>query len=62
MMEIQIMSAWLQARLHSVRYERDRGSDIVTYAIMVGLLAAATLAVVAVLVAKAKGHAERVPE
>jgi hypothetical protein len=64
MMEIQMVWAWLQLRRHDVvqsaRAEPDRGSDIVTTAIIIGLMAAAAIVIVAILVSKATDAANNV--
>jgi hypothetical protein len=61
MTQIQMMWGLVQAHLQSVRtsMRRDRG-DIVTYAILTGVVAAATLVIVGILVAKAKDAANGV--
>jgi threonine/homoserine/homoserine lactone efflux protein len=63
MTQIQMMWGLVQAHVQSVRTsmrrDRDRG-DIVTYAILTGVVAAATLVIVGILVAKAKDAANGV--
>lgn len=64
MTEIQMVLAWLQTRRQQARQaaraEPDRGSDIVTTAIIIGLMAAATIVIVAILVGKATDAANNV--
>lgn len=58
--EMTLVTAWMMARIHAVRESnKDRG-DIVQVVVIIGLFVAAAIIIVAILVAKAKGAANKV--
>lgn len=59
MIEIQVLCAWLGARVRDLRVQRDRG-EVLPWVIITALLAAAAIAIVAIIVAKAKSTANNV--
>lgn len=59
LLQIRVAIAWLTARAQ-VRRRDDRGSDIVQMVIIVGLMAAAAIVIVGLLVAKATDAANSV--
>jgi hypothetical protein len=59
MVQIRVAIAWLTA-FAQVRRRDDRGSDIVQMVIIVGLMAAAAIVIVGLLVAKATDAANSV--
>ena len=59
MLQIRVMLAWLSAHLHARRTD-DVGADIVQLVIIVGLMAAAAIIIVGILVAKATDAANAV--
>jgi hypothetical protein len=59
MIEIQVLCAWLGARVRDRRTKRDRG-EVLPWVIITALLAAAAIAIVAIIVAKAKSTANNV--
>jgi hypothetical protein len=59
MIEIQVLCAWLGARVRDLRTQRDRG-EVLPWVIITALLAAAAIAIVAIIVAKAKSTANNV--
>ena len=59
MIEIQVLCAWLSAHVRDLRTHRDRG-EVLPWVIITALLAAAAIAIVAIIVAKAKSTANNV--
>lgn len=59
LLQIRVMRAWLSAQVQVPRRD-DRGSDIVQMVIIVGLMAAAAIVIVGLLVAKATDAANSV--
>jgi len=61
MTEIQLIWWWTQAQLHTrrqlMREEPERGDGILIWVVMTALLAAAAIAIVAIIVNKAKSTA-----